>query len=59
MCAPGSAYKSGTFDARDFFKTASHGYHYGSGEYWVRPAAMWNEIVEVNGEKVLRFSPVE
>ena len=34
MCAPGSAYKSGTFDARDFFKTASHGYHFGSGEYW-------------------------
>ena len=32
---------------------------YGSGEYWVRPAAMWNEIVEVNGEKVLRFAPVE
>lgn len=34
MCAPGSAYKSGTFDARDFFKTHSHGYHYGSGEHW-------------------------
>ena len=28
------------------------------GEYglWVRPAHMWSEIVEVNGEKVERFS---
>jgi hypothetical protein len=34
MCAPGSAYKSGTFDARDFFGTHSRGYHYGSGEHW-------------------------
>ncbi|MBR4222254.1 MAG: hypothetical protein IKR81_13925, partial [Victivallales bacterium] len=34
MCAPGSAYASGTFDARDFFKTKTHGYHYGTGEPW-------------------------
>lgn len=34
MCAPGSAFKSGTFDARNFFKTHSNGYHFGSGEYW-------------------------
>ncbi len=34
MCAPGSAYASGTFDARDFFKTKSHGYHFGTGEPW-------------------------
>ena len=34
MCAPGSAYKSGTFDARDRFKSRSHGYHFGSGEFW-------------------------
>ena len=34
MCAPGSAYKSGTFDARNRFKSRSHGYHYGSGEFW-------------------------
>ena len=34
MCAPGSAFASGTFDAHDVFKTLSHGYHYGSGEFW-------------------------
>lgn len=34
VCAPGSAFASGTFDAHDKFKTLSHGYHYGSGEYW-------------------------
>lgn len=31
---------------------------YGEGGYWVRPAEMWNQTVEVNGEKMLRFSPV-
>ena len=34
ICAPGSAYASGTFDARDFFKSKSHGYHFGTGEPW-------------------------
>ena len=34
VCAPGSNYASGTFDAHDKFKTLSHGYHYGSNEYW-------------------------
>lgn len=28
---------------------------YGEGEYWVRPLSMWEELVEVNGEKVSRF----
>jgi len=28
---------------------------YGDGEVWVRPASMWNEEVEVDGRKVLRF----
>lgn len=32
---------------------------YGEGEIWVRPASMWNETVEINGEKVPRFKPVE
>lgn len=32
---------------------------YGDNEYWVRPAGMWNETVEVNGKKFLRFAPVE
>ena len=34
ICAPGSAFASGTFDAHDYAKTYSHGYHYGSGEFW-------------------------
>ena len=27
-----------------------------SGQYWVRPASMWNETVDYNGVKVLRFT---
>ena len=34
LCAPGSAFASGTFDAHNLFKTGSHGYDPGSGEYW-------------------------
>lgn len=34
ICAPGSAYISGTFDAHDRKLTDSHGYCYGSGEFW-------------------------
>ncbi len=34
ICAPGSAYISGTFDARNRLKTSSHGYCFGSGEFW-------------------------
>ena len=34
ICAPGSAYISGTFDAHDRLKTVSHGYCSGSGEFW-------------------------
>jgi hypothetical protein len=32
---------------------------YGEKGIWVRPARMWNELVEVNGQTVLRFAPVE
>lgn len=31
---------------------------YGEGDIWVRPFCMWNEEVEVNGEKVKRFTEV-
>ena len=34
MCAPGSAFASGTFDAHNTAKTISHGYCPGSGEFW-------------------------
>ena len=29
---------------------------YGDGGLWVRPAAMWNEMVEHNGRRVQRFT---
>ena len=29
---------------------------YGDGDVWVRPLSIWNESVEYNGEKVLRFT---
>ena len=32
---------------------------YGDGEVWVRPAYMWNEIVEHEGKKVKRFAFIE
>lgn len=28
---------------------------YGEGGIWVRPLAMWNEIVELNGKQYRRF----
>lgn len=31
---------------------------YGEQGTWVRPAAMWNEIVEVGGQRVVRFERV-
>lgn len=34
MCSPGSAFASGTFDARNRFKTHSNGWCFGSGEPW-------------------------
>ena len=34
ICAPGSAYVSGTFDAHNRMGTGSHGYCSGSGEFW-------------------------
>jgi hypothetical protein len=32
---------------------------YGEGQIWVRPAKMWEETVEVNGEKIPRFQPID
>ena len=32
---------------------------YGDYGIWVRPASMWEEIVEVNGEKLVRFKYIE
>ena len=32
---------------------------YGEGGLWVRPASMWSEIVEKDGYRGPRFSPVE
>jgi hypothetical protein len=32
---------------------------YGEGGLWVRPASMWSETVEKDGDRGPRFSPVE
>ena len=32
---------------------------YGDGGLWVRPATMWHETVEQNGQTVPRFSPID
>ncbi len=32
---------------------------YDDGEVWVRPLSMWCEVIEHNGERVLRFSPID
>jgi len=32
---------------------------YGDGGIWVRPATMWDEIVEYDGRRVKRFSPTD
>ncbi|MBE6718347.1 MAG: DUF1653 domain-containing protein [Ruminococcaceae bacterium] len=32
---------------------------YGECELWVRPLSMWNETVERNGERFLRFTYIE
>ena len=31
---------------------------YGNGEIWVRPASMWNETIEKDGETKRRFTYV-
>ena len=32
---------------------------HGDGGVWVRPRAMWDELVTVDGREVPRFAPVE
>ncbi len=30
---------------------------YGDGGLWIRPADMWNEVIERDGKKMQRFTP--
>lgn len=32
---------------------------YGEHDIWVRPASMWEEIVNVNGQEMVRFAKIE
>ena len=32
---------------------------YGEGGIWVRPASMWNELVERDGKAIQRFTFIE
>lgn len=49
----GMASHSETLDAMVVYRAL-----YGEQRLWVRPAAMWNEEVDVDGVKVRRFSLV-
>lgn len=56
-------YKGGVYEV---IGVASHSetleklvvYKHGDGELWVRPLAMFTEMVEVNGQKVSRFRKI-
>ena len=32
---------------------------YGDGDVWVRPASMWDEMIEIDGKAVPRFKFIE
>ena len=32
---------------------------YGEEKLWARPLSMWNEVVTVNGEDMLRFTKID
>lgn len=32
---------------------------YGEGGLWVRPAAMWNETIQRDGQTFQRFTPID
>lgn len=32
---------------------------YGEGSLWVRPAAMWNETIQRDGQTFQRFTPID
>lgn len=32
---------------------------YNEGELWVRPAAMWNEVIERDGKRFQRFTYID
>ena len=50
----GIAHHSETMEEMVIYKAL-----YGKGEYWVRPASMWNETVERDGVSYKRFTYIE
>ena len=59
-------FKGGEYEVIGFAKHSETGEEmvvyralYGKGELWVRPACMWSERVEKNGETFLRFTYIE
>lgn len=47
----GTAKHSETLEKMVVYRAA-----YGDGDLWVRPAKMWNEIIEHNGKAIKRFT---
>ncbi len=59
LCAPGSAYRSGNFDARNRFKLRDHGYAMGVGRPWREGFALiLDELIVENGGGVTLNHPV-
>ena len=48
---PGTALHSETMEPMVVYQAL-----YGEGGLWVRPAAMWNETVERDGQRIPRFT---
>ena len=48
------AYHSETMEQMVVYKAL-----YGKGEFWVRPASMWNETVERDGKVCKRFTYIK
>ena len=50
----GTAFHSETLEPMVVYRAL-----YGDGALWVRPAAMWNEEIERDGQKFRRFTRID
>jgi hypothetical protein len=54
----GIAHHSETLEELIVYKALYHSQEFGINAIWVRPIKMWNELVEINGEKLPRFQKI-